>query len=135
MNDKQQLNNTNRIVKLYDDLENVLYSDLTIYELEKLTGINYTMIYKYREGIASLENITFNNAVQLLRVSGLDPVDNLLKIRSLSHKALNNSTISIYRIGKHLNISNYAMSKMRDDPTNNIRLNRLCLIYEYYYIK
>lgn len=132
MNDKQQLNN-NRIVKLYDDLENVLYSDLTIYELEKLTDINYTMIYKYREGIASLENITFNNAIQLLRVSGLDPVENLYRIRSLVFKALNNSDISIYRVGKQLNISNYAMSMMRDDLNNNIRLNRLCLIYEYYY--
>ena len=128
-------NNINRIVTLYDDIESILFSDVSINDLDRLTGINYTTIYRYREGIASLDNMTFNNAVKLLRLKGIESVDNIYKIRSLVHRSLNNSNISIFKVGKQINVSNLAMSQMRDNEDQNIRLNNLCKIYEYYYSK
>lgn len=128
-------NNINRIVTLYDDIESILFSDVSINDLDRLTGINYTTIYRYREGIASLDNMTFNNAVKLLRLKGIESVDNIYKIRSLVHRSLNNSNISIFKVGKQINVSNLAMSQMRDNENQNIRLNNLCKIYEYYYSK
>ena len=126
-------NNINRIVTLYDDIESILFSDVSINDLDRLTGINYTTIYRYREGIASIDNMTFNNAVKLLRLKGIESVDNIYKIRSLVHRSLNNSVISIFKVGKQINVSNLAISQMRDNEDQNIRLNNLCKIYEYYY--
>ena len=126
-------NNINRIVTLYDDIESILFSDVSINDLDRLTGINYTTIYRYREGIASIDNMAFNNAVKLLRLKGIESVDNIYKIRSLVHRSLNNSNISIFKVGKQINVSNLAISQMRDNEDQNIRLNNLCKIYEYYY--
>ena len=126
-------NEINRIVKLYDDIESILFSDVSINDLDRLTGINYTTIYRYREGIASIDNMTFNNAVKLLRLKGIKSVDNIYTIRSLVHRSLNNSDISIFKVGKQINVSNLALSQMRDNEDQNIRLNNLCKIYEYYY--
>lgn len=126
-------NNINRIVTLYDDIESILFSDVSINDLDRLTGINYTTIYRYREGIASIDNMTFNNAVKLLRLKGIESVDNIYKIRSLVHRSLNNSVISIFKVGKQINVSNLAISQMRDNEDQNIRLNNLLKIYEYYY--
>ena len=126
-------NNINRIVTLYDDIESILFSDVSINDLDRLTGINYTTIYRYREGIASIDNMTFNNAVKLLRLKGIKSVDNIYTIRSLVHRSLNNSDISIFKVGKQINVSNLAISQMRDNEDQNISLNNLCKIYEYYY--
>lgn len=77
--------------------------------------------------------MTFNNVVKLLRLKGINSVDNIYTIRSLIHRSLNNSDISIFKVGKQINVSNLALSKMRDNEDQNIRLNNLCKIYEYYY--
>lgn len=126
-------NNINRIVTLYDDIESILFSDVSINDLDRLTGINYTTIYRYREGIASIDNMTFNNVVKLLRLKGIRSVNNIYTIRSKVHYSLNNSDISIFKVGKQINVSNLAISQMRDNEDQNIRLNNLCKIYEYYY--
>ena len=126
-------NNINRIITLYDDIEEILFTDVSINDLDRMTGIKYTTIYRYREGIAYIDNMTFNNAVKLLRLKGIGSVNNIYSIRSNVHRSLNNSNISIFKVAKQINVSNLAMSQMRDNADQNIRLNNLCKIYEYYY--
>lgn len=125
-------NNDNRIVKLYDDIEDVLFSDVSIMKLDRLTGINYSMLYRYREGTASIDNMTFNNAVRLLRLKGIESVDNIYYMRTNVHRSLNSSNESIFKIGKQIGVSNLAVTQMRDNKDQNIRLNNLTKLYDYY---
>lgn len=50
------------------EVKKILDSDMTSYEMSKLTGVTITALDKYRSGKSLVENMTFKTAEKLLKV-------------------------------------------------------------------
>ena len=50
------------------EVKEILDSDMTSYEMSKLTGVTITALDKYRSGKSLVENMTFKTAEKLLKV-------------------------------------------------------------------
>ena len=50
------------------EVKKILYSDMTSYEMSKLTGVTITALDKYRSGKSLVENMTFKTADKILSV-------------------------------------------------------------------
>ena len=50
------------------EVKKILDSDMTSYEMSKLTGVTITALDKYRSGKSLVENMTFKAAEKLLKV-------------------------------------------------------------------
>ena len=50
------------------EVKKILDSDMTSYEISKLTGVTITALDKYRSGKSLVKNMTFKTAEKLLKV-------------------------------------------------------------------
>lgn len=54
------------------EVKKILDSDMTSYEMSKLTGVTITALDKYRSGKSLVENMTFKTAKKLLELKNIN---------------------------------------------------------------
>ena len=59
---------SNLVKQVELEVKKILYSDMTSYEMSKLTGVTITALDKYRSGKSLVENMTFKTADKILSV-------------------------------------------------------------------
>lgn len=58
---------SNLVKQVEIEVKKILDSDMTSYEMSKLTGVTITALDKYRSGKSLVENMTFKTAEKLLK--------------------------------------------------------------------
>lgn len=57
----------------------------TLYEIQKMTGLNKYTLYKYANNISNAENMRFDTLCKIAYVEGLEPTELLRKIKDFQN--------------------------------------------------